>query len=141
MKSKTLLIMLFLIYSISCLGQDRSAISDSKKQIKSTSTINNNVDDIKSYQHNNIQNGSKIYLHVEGGERKIEPKTAKEQIASYDLEQVNMMIQAYKTKIKYVSSNPEEDKISIENGWYTTINNELELLFSRKEELEKKSSK
>ena len=97
--------MLFLMYGISCIGQDRSAISDSKKQIKSTSSINNSVDDIKSYQHNNIQNSSKIYLHVEGGERKIEPKTAKEQISSYNLERVNMMIQAYKTKIKYVSSD------------------------------------
>ena len=140
MKTPTFLL-IFLFISISCLGQDRSAIPDSKRQLKNASSINNNVDNSTFHQNNNIQNSSKIYLHVEGGEKKPEPKTAKEQISTYDIEQVNSMIQAYKTKIMYVSSNPEEDKIAIQNGWYTKINNELELLFSRKEKLEQKSSK
>lgn len=85
--------------------------------------------------NNNQQNvnSSNIYLHVEGGEKKVEDKTVKENISTYSLEQINYMIMSYKKKMDYISSNPDDDEMAKINGWYNKMEIALQKLINQRE--------
>ena len=76
---------------------------------------------------------SNLYLHVEGGEKKEQPKSVEQIIAEYNLEQVNSMIKAFELKKEHIANDPNQNSLAKENGWYDRINYELTLLHKRKE--------
>jgi len=86
------------------------------------------------------EESSNLYLHVEGGEKKEQPKSVEQIIAEYNLDQVNSMINAFELKKEHIANDPNQNALAKENGWYDRINYELTLLRKRKEIL-KSSSK
>ena len=82
-----------------------------------------------------LENGqsSKLYLHVEGGVKKEQPKTVEQIIAGYDMDKVNKMISSYERKKDYITNDPNQNTLAKENGWFDRINYELSLLYKRKE--------
>ncbi|MBD3636311.1 MAG: hypothetical protein HUJ25_03135 [Crocinitomicaceae bacterium] len=54
---------------------------------------------------------------------------------SIKLVQVDADIEAYRVKIEFVKSDPQEDSIATANGWYSEMNRKLDRLFDRKRQI------